>query len=291
MPKSMTGFGQARGKIRGRRVCIELKSVNHKYCEVNLRIPSRYFILEPRIAEITKKYFKRGRIDIFVRDDGYSGNEAPLRIDRQKLKGFYRELKGAAQALNLKSPIDMNTLLGFPHMFLVEAEEDLEKYWQGIRVLLKKALDSLDRMRLKEGSGITKFFSQQLKVLDQEIQKVEKEIPSLLLSHQELLHQRLAKLTKEIQLDPHRLAQEAAHFVDRTDISEEVQRFKAHRQHFLQLIKSEQPLGRKLDFLLQEMMREVNTLSAKIQDAKVSQRVVEIKHALERMREQVQNVE
>jgi uncharacterized protein (TIGR00255 family) len=291
MPKSMTGFGQARGKIRGRRVSIELKSVNHKYCEVNLRIPSRYFILEPRVAELTKTYFQRGRIDIFVRDEGFSGSEAPVRIDRQKLKGFYRELKGAAKALGLQSPIDMNTLLGFPHMFLVEEEEDLEKYWAGLRPLLKSALESLDKMRLREGGGISSFFSQQLKLLDQEVQKIEKNIPQILTKHQDMLHERLGKLAVDIQLDPHRLAQEVAHFVDRTDVSEEVQRFTAHRQHFLQLIKSQQPIGRKLDFLLQEMMREVNTLSAKIQDAKISQRVVEIKHALERMREQVQNVE
>jgi uncharacterized protein (TIGR00255 family) len=291
MAKSMTGFGQARGKIRGRRVSIELKSVNHKYCEVNLRIPSRYFILEPRVAELTKTYFQRGRIDIFVRDEGLNNHDAPLHIDRKKLKGFYRELKEAAKALGLGGSIDMNTLLGFPHMFLVEEEEDLEKYWAGLRSLLKSALDSLDKMRLKEGSGITAFFSQQLKILDHEIQAIETEIPAILTSHQVQLQERLSKLNKDLDLDPQRVAQEVAHFVDRTDISEEVQRFKAHRQHFLELIKSKEPVGRKLDFLLQEMMREVNTLSAKIQDAKISQRVVEIKHALERMREQVQNVE
>jgi uncharacterized protein (TIGR00255 family) len=291
MPKSMTGFGQARGKVRGRRVSLELKSVNHKYCEVNLRIPSRYFILEPRVAELTKSYFQRGRIDIFVRDDGFSGSEVPVRIDRGKLKGFYRELKGAAKALGLESSIDMNTLLGFPHMFLVEEEEDLEKYWSGLRPLLKTALTALDRMRLKEGGGIASFLSQQLKILEREIQQIETSIPETLAHHQGLLRERLGKLAVDIQLDPNRLAQEVAHFVDRTDVSEEVQRFKAHRRHFLQLIKSHEPLGRKLDFLLQEMMREVNTLSAKIQDAQISQRVVEIKHALERMREQVQNVE
>jgi uncharacterized protein (TIGR00255 family) len=291
MPKSMTGFGQARGKIRGRRVSIELKSVNHKYCEVNLRIPSRYFSLEPRVAELAKTYFQRGRIDIYVRDDGFSGNEAPVRIDREKLKGFYRELKGAARALKLAGTIDMNTLLGFPHMFLVEEEEDLGKYWSGLQPLLKKALQSLDKMRLKEGGGIAAFLSQQLKILDQEIGQIEKNIPEILTHHQGLLQERLKRLAKDIELDPQRLAQEVAHFVDRTDVSEEVQRFKAHRRHFLQLIKSQQPLGRKLDFLLQEMMREVNTLSAKIQDARISQRVVEIKHALERMREQVQNME
>jgi uncharacterized protein (TIGR00255 family) len=291
MAKSMTGFGQARGKIRGRRVSIELKSVNHKYCEVNLRLPSRYFILEPRIAELTKNYFQRGRIDIFVRDEGFSGNEGPVRIDRKKLKEFFRELKGAAKALDLESTIDINTLLAFPHMFLVEEEEDLEKYWVGLRPLIKAALDALDKMRLKEGGGISLFLSNQLKILGQEIQKIEKDIPGTLSNHQNQLQERLNKLTKDIPLDTNRLAQEIAHFVDRTDVSEEVQRFKAHREHFIRLIKSKQPLGRKLDFLLQEMMREVNTLSAKIQDAEISQRVVEIKHALERMREQVQNLE
>jgi uncharacterized protein (TIGR00255 family) len=253
MAKSMTGFGQARGKIQGRRVSIELKSVNHKYCEVNLRIPSRYFILEPRIAELIKKYFQRGRIDVFVRDEGFSGNQAPLRIDRQKLKEFYRELRGAATALNLKSPIDMNTLLGFPHMFLVEEEEDSEKYWSGLRPLLKESLNSLDKMRVKEGGGITSFLSQQLKLLDQEIQQIERNVPAILNNHQVQLRERIAKLTQDIQLDSNRLAQEAAHFVDRTDISEELQRLRPIG-NILQMIKSCNP-GAKTDFL-QEMMRE-----------------------------------
>lgn len=291
MPKSMTGFGQAQGRILGRRVSLEVRSVNHKYNEVNLRVPSRYFILEPRIIAVVKSHLQRGRIDVHLREEGANHHEYPLKIDRKKLKAFYRELKTASTGLGLSGSVDMNTLLSFPNMFLVEEEVNVEKYWVGLRPLLKKALGSLEKMRIREGKGIAGVFSKQLNLLKREIQRIEKKIPENLSYHRAQMESRLEKLALKPAWDPQRLAQEVAHFIDRTDISEEVQRFKSHLGHFGVLIKSSYPIGRKLDFLLQELMREVNTLSAKVQNADISQRVVECKHVLERMREQVQNLE
>lgn len=290
MPKSMTGYGQAQGPVLGRRLTVEVKSVNHKFCEVNLRISSSYASLEPRAVELAKKYFKRGRIDIFVRDEKQNGSGANLQIDLKKLKAFHKQLQDSAKALKISPDIDLKTLLSFPQLFLTE-EDDLEKFWLGLKGLLDKAFQKMETMREKEGSAIAKFLKGQLEFLNTHAKKITHLVPKTVQMHQDHLTQRIEKLTRNLELDPQRLIQEIAYMVDRTDISEELQRLAHHAQHFGTLLQKEELLGRKLDFLLQEMNREVNTLSAKVQDAGISQQVVECKHALEKMREQVQNLE
>lgn len=289
MPKSMTGYGQAQGPVLGRRLTLEVKSVNHKFCEVNLRIASTYASLEPRAVELAKKYFKRGRIDIFVRDEKQNG-AAGLEIDLKKLKTFHAQLQKSAKALKIPADVDLKTLLSFPQFFLVQ-EDDLEEFWQGMGPLLEKALIKLEAMRKKEGVAIAKFLKEQLALLESHMKTIIKMVPKTVKHHGDHLKLRVEKLTENLELDPQRLIQEIAYMVDRTDISEELQRLSHHAKHFRTLLQKQELLGRKLDFLLQEMNREVNTLSAKVQDASISQQVVECKHALEKMREQVQNLE
>jgi len=291
MPKSMTGYGQAQGKIGDRRISVEVKSVNHKFCEINYRVSSSYTALESRAVALAKNFFRRGRIDIFVRDEHQNGMGLPVKIDIPKLKTFHQQLTRAAKSLKIPPEVDLKTLLSFPQMFLVEEEENLEKFWEGLKKLLTKAFESMEKMRQREGKAIGQFLKTQLVFTRMEIKKIEKAIPDTVKGHQTHLEDRIKKLANNIELDPIRLSQEVAYFVDRTDISEELQRLMHHIIHFEDLLKSKDPLGRKLDFLLQEMNREVNTLSAKVQNAAVSQRVVECKHALEKMREQVQNIE
>lgn len=290
MPKSMTGYGQAQGPVLGRRLTLEVKSVNHKFCEVNLRIASTYASLEPRAVEMAKKYFKRGRIDIFVRDEKQNGTGAGLEIDLKKLKTFHSQLQKSAKALKIPSEVDLKTLLSFPQFFLVQ-EDDLEEFWQGMGPLLERSFKKLDAMRKKEGRAIAKFLKEQLAFLESHMKTIIKMVPKTVKHHRDHLRLRVEKLTENLELDPQRLIQEIAYMVDRTDISEELQRLSHHAKHFHTLLQKQELLGRKLDFLLQEMNREVNTLSAKVQDASISQQVVECKHALEKMREQVQNLE
>lgn len=291
MLKSMTGYGSAMGPVGNHRLSVEVKSVNHKYCEVNFRISSAYASLESRVVELAKNFFKRGRIDVFVRGNYQNGLGAPLHLDLKKIKSFHGELLKASKELKISSNIDLNTLLAFPQMVLVEEEEDLHRFWTGLEELLKKAFLNLEKMRRREGKGILTFLKGQLQLLAKEVRWIEKAVPKTVKWHRDRLEERIQKITQNLELDPIRLSQEVAYFVDRTDISEELQRLGDHISHFGALLKSSEPMGRKLDFLLQEMNREVNTLSAKVQNARISQRVVECKHALEKMREQVQNVE
>lgn len=290
MLKSMTGYGQAHGKVAGRSFQIEVKSVNYKYCEVNVRLPNAYLMWERAVVELAKSYVSRGRVDVFIREETAAKAPLNLKVDRPRLKVLYQELHQAAKACKVPSDLTLKDLLSFSQAFVVEKDIP-EDFWEGLAKLLHQALNALNRMRSLEGKTTAIFLKEQLNLLTQEVQWIQARVPEVLKEYHKQLEQRIAKLTQEVAFDPQRVAQEVAFFVDRTDISEELDRLASHGKHFRQLLGVAGPLGRKLDFLLQEMNREVNTLSAKIQNAAVSQRVVECKHILERMREQVQNLE
>jgi uncharacterized protein (TIGR00255 family) len=291
MLKSMTGYGTSHGKIGSRRIVVEAKSVNHKFCEVSLHIPSRYSALETKITDFTRSYFSRGRIDIYIRDENTSGSYDSAKIDVARLKAYHRELVRAAKLLKIPPEVKLDTLLGLPQVVVIEEIVDLEKSWRALKPLLKLAFDSQEKMRKKEGAAVGRFFEQQIKILEKETKTVVSLVPENVRHHHKQFEERIRRLTSETDFDSQRLAQEVAYFVDRTDISEELHRLKCHIGHFGDILKAAGPVGRKLDFLLQEMNREVNTLSAKSQNALISQSVVECKHVLEKMREQVQNVE
>ncbi|HKX11698.1 MAG TPA: YicC/YloC family endoribonuclease [bacterium] len=291
MIKSMTGYGIAQGKVADRRVVVETKSVNHKFCEVNLRLSPRFSFLEGKIAEAAKLFFSRGRIDILVKEEPGAVREVPARVDLAKLKAYHKTLKDAAKSLKIGDEVGLNVLLTLPDVVITDEEEDIEKIWKQIDALLKKSFAALEKMREREGEGILRFLKSEIGILDREVKAIVGKVPANVEHHQRQLRERIAKLAQGVELDPQRLAQEVAYFVDRTDISEELQRLQQHFGHFHEILKESGPLGRKLDFLLQEMNREANTLSAKAQSADISQRVVNCKHSLEKIREQVQNVE
>ncbi|MFO1462354.1 MAG: YicC/YloC family endoribonuclease [bacterium] len=291
MIKSMTGYGLVQGKVGPRRVVVETKSVNHKFCEVNLRLSQRYSVLEGKIAESAKAFFSRGRIDILVREEAGQIGEGAARIDVEKLKHYHKALKSAAQSLKLPTDLRIESLLALPEVVISEEALDLDKLWRDLEALLQKSFVALEKMRAKEGIAIAEFFKREIQELSREVQAIEKLVPGNVEEHRRQLNERVAKLATGVELDPQRLAQEVAYFVDRTDISEELQRLEHHIVHFGELLRGEGPVGRKLDFLLQEMNREANTLSAKAQNSQISQKVVNCKHHLEKIREQVQNVE
>jgi len=291
MVKSMTGYGVVQGKIGPRRVSVEVKSVNHKYCEANPRVPPRLSPLEGKIFEYTKAFFVRGRIDIHMREEAWEGGALPARIDLSSVKAYHRELKKVAKILGIPPEIKMDTLLTLPHVLLSQEDDNIESLWRQMKKLLKEAFEAVEKMRAKEGKAIGDFLLSQIAFLNRQIKSIEALVPENVTHHQNQLELRIQKLTSTVELDPQRLSQEIAYFVDRTDISEELQRLKVHQKHFKEILKAKGPVGRKLDFLLQELNREINTLSSKAQNATISKYVVEGKHALEKMREQVQNVE
>ncbi|MCB1215308.1 MAG: YicC family protein [Deltaproteobacteria bacterium] len=291
MPKSMTGYGHARGKVLGRDFLVEAKSVNHKFCEINLKISTRFSALESKIQSFAKEFFTRGRIDLLIREESGEDSPSSYQLDTKKLKAYYQQLDKLYQDLGKKETPSLEALLALPQVLVPSEEMSEEKIWADLKPLLHKGFKSLETMRKQEGKALEKIFLKELKFLEEKLIEIKKVIPQKLKDYRAQLEKRLHKLMPLDHVDPQRLAAEIALFVDRTDASEEIVRCESHFKHFRDQLKKSGPIGRKLDFLLQEINREVNTLSAKSQSALVSQNVVECKHSLERMREQVQNIE
>jgi len=288
--KSMTGYGITEITYKKRTLSLEMKTVNHRFCEINLRLPSRFYPLEAELSEFTKKSFNRGRIDIFIRENG--GNvRGQARVDESQLKTYLKIIKELNKTLKHKDPPRPEALLTLPQVVVLEDDpEDLKEALQAFKKGLLQVFKKVDQMREKEGETIKKEFHKHLDELSTCLKRVEEKVPEIVAEYQVRLKERIEKLTQQSP-DEWRLAQEVAHFVDRTDVSEEIQRLKSHLGHFRDVLQENEPVGRKLDFILQEMNREINTLGSKAQDSQVSKWVVACKHELEKMREQVQNVE
>jgi len=288
--KSMTGYGMGEIRYKKRTLSIEMKTVNHRFCEINLRLPSRFYPLEAELSEFVKKAFHRGRIDIFIRENA-GNSRGQAKVDEGQLKIYLKILKDLSTILKNKEPPRPEALLALPQVIVLEEEsEDLKEALQSFKSGLTQVFQKVDQMREKEGEVLKKEFFKHLSQLSEFLTHVESKVPEIIQDYQSRLKERIEKLTQQ-SADEWRLAQEVAYFVDRTDISEEIQRLKSHHKHFQEVLTESEPVGRKLDFILQEMNREVNTLGSKAQDSQVSKWVVAGKHELEKMREQVQNVE
>ncbi len=288
--KSMTGYGRHEFRLNARKVTLEVKTVNHRFCEVHLRLPSRYSSLEAELIEFSRKSFGRGRIDIFVRE-GSSSNTQQVRVHEEQLDHYLKLIQKLEKKWKKTAPLQLENLLSLPQVLTLEEEqEDLKQIQAVIFKNFELVFDKVQKVREKEGSSLKKEFLERLKTLHDQLSRVEKKIPEMLKDYEARLRERIARLLQQLP-DEWRLAQEIAHFVERTDVSEEIQRFKSHLVHFKEVLNEKEPVGRKLDFILQEMNREVNTLGSKVQEVEITRLVVACKHELEKLREQVQNVE
>lgn len=288
--KSMTGYGTGEFKGKYKQFSFEVKTVNHRFCEVNLRLPPRFYHFEGELTEFTKKHFKRGRIDIFIRESG-SNHRGRVKIDELQLDHYLKVIQKFNKKLKSKEVPRLEHLLNLPHVVILEDnEEDLKVLLNHFKKTLSDVFEKVDKMREKEGEGVRKDFEYRLNIIKGHVKAIAQKIPEIILDYQNRLKDRIEKLSQQSP-DEWRLAQEVAYFVDRTDVAEELQRLESHLKHFSEVTKEKDAVGRKLDFILQEINREINTLGAKSQHAESSKQVVACKHELEKMREQVQNVE
>jgi uncharacterized protein (TIGR00255 family) len=292
MLKSMTGFGRSEGEITLGKVFVETRSVNHRYCDINVKLPKRLAAFENRIKELIRSLVSRGRIDISVRLDSTGEEKIQFNIDFHLAEQYYQALQSLKEKLQLKDKITLELLAGAKDLITAREEAaDLEPYWQEIVPILKQSFQDMDHMKRLEGEVLTKDFRHRLERIARQLKDIKERYPSLLDTYFNRLSDRLRSLLGDMEVDPNRLQQEIAILAERTDITEEIVRVESHLSQFLTLLETNEPVGRKMDFLLQEINREVNTVSAKANDAETSQRVVEIKGELEKIREQVQNIE
>jgi len=288
----MTGFGRAEGDTTLGKVFVESRSVNHRYCDINIKLPKRLTLFENRMKEMIRSQVSRGRIDVSFRLENSGEEKVQLSVDLDLAKQYYRVLHELKEKLQLKDDITLNLLAGAKDLIMAKEEiGDLEPYWQEVLRILEQSLKNMDDMKRLEGESLAHDLKQRLESIAEQFQMIKQQFPSRLETTLSRLHDRLRSLLEGMEVDPSRFQQEIAFLAERTDITEEIVRAGSHLAQFRTLLEGIEPVGRKMDFLLQEIHREVNTVSAKANDAEISQRVVEIKSELEKIREQVQNIE
>jgi uncharacterized protein (TIGR00255 family) len=288
--KSMTGHGRGESVRGGQRLAIELSSVNRKQAEIVINLPRAWHILESAVRDEIQKLVARGRVQVTVDLENAKSETHGLNVKAAQI--YLAELKTLQKALKLKGEISLETVLR-GHGVLRESNElpDPEDIWPGLKEALLKALKQLVLMREREGQALAKDLTTRLKSLQTHVKKIHELAPNVQHHYRENLIERLKHAGFETTLEDERLLKEVALFADRCDITEELTRLQSHFEQFHALLKKSEAIGRTLDFLLQEMNREVNTLGNKGNDLTISRLVVEMKTELEKMREQVQNVE
>jgi len=292
MPKSMTGFGSGRASAGSEEISVELKAVNHKFCEVKVRLPRELSTLEPLAMKQVKDRVQRGAVDLTLRRASATTSGDVPKVDLALARHYRAALAEIAKATGVPDQPELRDIaLQAGVLRLEEPAVDLDSAQKALHAALGQALDGLNSMRVHEGAAIAADLNSRLAKLRAVTAQLELLAPRAVDEYRSRLNKRIAELSQGHPLDPARLAQEVALFADRTDVAEELTRLSAHFNQFDQLLKSDEPAGRKLDFLVQEMHREVNTTGSKSQHAEISTRIVELKSELERLREQVQNVE
>jgi len=287
---SMTGFGRGEASGEGVTVTVEMKSVNNRFRDLQLRCPREYMAFEPRIAAILKPKFGRGRIDVFVRRVCRQGSMGIV-VDKAMAETYHASLTDLANSLGVEADVDLNYLAGLPGVLVtVEQEVDVTGEWHVLETALNAAAKHLAEMREKEGDAMRKVLTGLVGELDDLRQKVALEADGVASRLRLRLMDRLNRLVGD-RVDPDRLAQEAAVLADKADVAEELSRLESHNKQFLAALRRPEPIGRRLDFLAQEMNREINTIGSKAAEHAVSALVVDMKSTLERIREQVANVE
>lgn len=292
MLKSMTGFGAGRAVSGSEELTVELKSVNHKFCEVKARLPRELGSLESGLVRRVKERIARGALELTVKRTGATAAGTAPVVDLALAQGYRRALGELAQALGLPDTPRIQDVAFQPGVLrLEERGANLEEAERAVMAALEQALESLSMMRLREGAALQADLDARLAAVEGWVSELKRLAPLAVAEHHQRLRDRLAELLRGGELEPQRIAQEVALFAERTDVAEELTRLASHLAQFRELCAAPEPAGRKLDFLLQEMNREVNTTGSKSQHAEVSSRIVALKAELERIREQIQNVE
>ena len=291
MIKSMTGYGVGRVKTEDGECLIEIKSLNNKYCDINIKNNFQSLEIEQKIEKLIKDRVLRGKINILVKVENYGLTEEKIILNEDVADSSYKNLKALKEKYKLKDEISIDSMLKFRDIFTIVKEEETAKMWPLIEKTLNLALDSLLKMREKEGKALVTDIRKRVKKIQKLIDKIEKYAKSSPLDYQEKFLSKIKKLTEGLNVDEGRIELEAAIFAEKTDITEEITRLKSHLIQFDELLNSEESVGRKMDFLTQEINREVNTIGSKTSDIEVTSLVVLVKSELEKIREQARNIE
>jgi len=292
MIRSMTGFGSAELERSGQRLTAEVRSVNHRFCEVSLRGPKVALAFEDQIRQLIQERFSRGKFNLTITWVGAGEQGEVLKLNEPVAQRYVDLMSRLKERFALAGEIDIRTVASLPDLFTWEhtAMSD-EESWSLVKDVVERSCDSMNLMKDREGAALARDFDKRLTVIREELDKVSVRAPLRPQEAKERMVARIKPLLDDIEMDPIRIAQEVALLADRLDCTEECVRLRAHIDQFRRLFVDKELAGRKLNFLLQEMNREVNTLGSKGNDPVISEVVIELKDEIEKLREQVANVE
>ena len=292
MVKSMTGYGRAEDTLNGCTITVELRSVNNRYLDCNVRMPRLYLFAEETIKSRVQNTISRGKVDVFVTLDSTGGEQVQVSVNQPLADGYYAALTQLAERYGLSKDISASLLSRFPDVLLAEkAEEDVEQRAQDICSVLDRALADFDQMRTREGARLEADVLSRAARIEELVGKVEERSPQTVAEYRAKLEARMNEVLSNTQLDPARILTEAAIFADKVAVDEETVRLRSHIGQLRHMLEQGGTTGRKLDFLIQELNREANTIGSKCSDIDIARHVVDIKAEIEKIREQVQNIE
>lgn len=292
MIKSMTGFGRSKYEINSREYIVEIKSVNNRYSDISIKTPRNLSYLEEKIKKEVIASVSRGKIDVFITFNNFSNKGKKIRINSDLAKEYISELKQLAKETNIIDNISVIDISKFPEVLNLSVEEDAEEeIWSELQVCLKEAISNFISMRATEGNKIKSDLEQRINKITEKIEKVNSISSGLVEEYIVKLEKRINEMLKDTKIDEARLAQEVVIYSDKCSVEEEITRLKSHVSQFLNMLNENGPVGKKLDFLVQEMNRETNTIGSKANNLDITNIVVEMKAEIENIREQIQNIE
>lgn len=292
MIKSMTGYGRAQDVIDGRDITVEIKSVNHRFFEFSSRTPRVYGYLDEKIKSFLQGKIARGKVEVSVQIINPEAQGTMVEVNLPLAKSYTDAMHKMAEELNVTDDVSVSILSRFSDVFSVRKEQDDEEaVWQAVQSVLQKALDRFIQMRESEGEKMSADVLSRLVTIEGWVSEVEELSPLTVTAYRERLYNKLKEVLSDTSIDEQRIITEAAIFSEKIAVDEETVRLKSHIQQFRSIIASGEPVGRKLDFLVQEINRETNTIGSKASDLKITKIVVDMKSEIEKIREQIQNIE
>ena len=292
MIKSMTGYGGAKGCVDGLSITVELKSVNNRYLDVSARLPRNFLFAEEIVKSSVQKHISRGKVDVFVSVDSSEAGDTAVKVNEALLRGYIEAIGHISQEYSLANDMTALSVSRFPDVLTVEKRDmDADEIGSGIREIMEQALCDFDAMRTREGEKLREDVISRLGTIDRLVSIVETESPKTVSEYRARLENKMSEVLGSAGIDESRILAEAAIFADHIAVDEETVRLRSHMSQLKTMIDSNSPTGRKIDFLIQEFNREANTIGSKCQSSDIAHVVVDLKAEIEKIREQIQNIE
>ncbi len=292
MIKSMTGFGRSELESDGRKVIIEIKTVNHRYCDMNIKMPKKFNYFESGVRSIIRKYLQRGKIDVFISYEDFTDGQVHVKYNEGIAAAYMKYLEQMKETFHISNDIDAVSLSRFPEVFTLEDETpDEESIWKLIEQAVEEAASSCEQSRIAEGSALADDLIEKLEGMISMVDYVESVSSQLIEDYREKLTEKVEELLSGTPVDEGRIATEVVIYADKICVDEETVRLKSHIQGMIDILQEGGSVGRKLDFIAQEMNREANTILSKANSLDVSNKAIDLKTEIEKVREQIQNIE